>query len=281
MDSSQPVFRSGAVSPAELLARVRRRLELETAPVPTPAVPVDPEFDLSSGEGLLEGWYQAEVIDGAPVRWVARRFAFEAEIRDATHVLLEAAVFPESGLAHLRLRTRANDVMGAAVRLYPGWNYRLLPIPAGVTGRVHFLVDSGGSWSPPSDPRELSILVRRLALVGFVRLPRSAALPAVATSLPAPPASLAVRVVRKLRRLLLGWSISESLVALEESRARMRLLQDRLAESERRFDAMAEILEDRLSQLARVDAETAADAAEREEEWQEEVARKFLQFYRG
>lgn len=283
MDSSQPVFRSGAVSPAELLARVRRRLELETAPTPTPSVAVDPEFDLSTGDGLLEGWYQPELLGGATVRWAARRFAFEAEVREATHVLLEAALFPESGLAELRLRTRANDVMGAAVRLYPGWNYRLLPIPAGVTGRVHFFVDSGGSWSPPSDPRELSILVRRLALVGFVRLPRSRDVP-VAAAAPAvgtPPASLLVRVARKLRRLLLGWNLSEGLLALEESRARIRALEERVAESDRRFDATAEILEDRLSQLARVDAETAADAAEREEEWQEEVARKFLQFYRG
>ncbi|MDQ5856885.1 MAG: hypothetical protein M3542_01220, partial [Acidobacteriota bacterium] len=154
-DGSRFLFQSGAASSAELLARVRRRLEAESASVSL--LPADPRFDLAKGEGLLEGWYHAEGHDGATVRWVARRFAFEAEVRKATHVALEAAVFPESGIAELCLRIRANDVPGSAIRLHPGWNCRLLPIPAGVSGRIHFSVDAGGSWSPPADPRELSV----------------------------------------------------------------------------------------------------------------------------
>lgn len=272
-DGSQPLFRSGAASPAELLGRVRRRLESESA---IPHLPADPRFDLARGEGLLEGWYNAEIHDGSTVRWVARRFAFEAEVREATHVLLEAAVFPESGLAELRLRIRANDVLGAAVRLHPGWNSRLLPIPAGVSGRVHFSVDAGGSWSPVTDPRELSILVRHLALVRFVELPRGGGAPPEEAdpSVARAPAPLSVRIARKVRRLLLGWELSENLLSVEETQRRLRALEDR-------FDSMAGIVEDRLCELARADAEAAADAAEREEEWQEEVARKFLQFYRG
>jgi hypothetical protein len=77
-----------------------------------------------------------------------------------------------------------------------------------------------------------------------------------------------------VRRLLLGWELSENLLSVEETQRRLRALEDR-------FDSMAGIVEDRLCELARADAEAAADAAEREEEWQEEVARKFLQFYRG
>ena len=274
-DSSQSLFRSEAASPAELLGRVRRRLGSEST---IPRCPADPRFDLARGEGLLEGWYDAEIQDGSTVRWVARRFAFEAEVREATHVLLEAAVFPESGLSELRLRIRANDLLGAAVRLRPGWNSRLLPIPAGVSGRVHFSVDAGGSWSPAADPRELSILVRQLALVRFVELPRvGGALRAEADPLVARPPSLSVRIARKVRRLLLGWELSERLLALEETQRRLRDLEDRILV----FDSIAGIVEDRLCELARADAEAAADAAEREEEWQEEVARKFLQFYRG
>lgn len=279
-DDSRVLFQSGAASPAELLARVRRRLEAES----TGAfyVPSDPEFDLSTGEGLLEGWYHAESHGGATVRWVARRFAFEAEVRDATHVLLDAAIFPESGIAGLRLRTRANDVLGSAVRLSPGWNFRLLPIPAGVSGRVHFFVDTGGSWSPASDPRELSILVRRLALVRFVELPRVGGAPAATPAAPAgPPASLGLRIVRRLRRLILGWDLSQNLLAVEEAQQRLRSVEERLAETERQFNSLAAIVEDRLSQLARVDAETATDSTEREDELQDELARKFLQFFRS
>lgn len=280
-DSSQSSFRSGAASSAELLARVRRRLEAEAASVSF--LPADLRFDLAKGEGLLEGWYHAEVHDGTSARWVARRFAFEAEVREATHVALEAAVFPESGIAELRLRLRANDVPGAAVRLRPGWNCRLLPIPAGVSGRVHFSVDAGGSWSPPADPRELSVLVRRLELVRFVELPRSGGSTAGADAVPpeAPPTSLGVRIARKLRRLVLGYDLSRNLAGAGEVPLKIRALEERLKETELRLDSMAAIVEDRLTELARVDAEAAADAAEREEELQEEVARKFLHFYRG
>jgi hypothetical protein len=271
-DSSQSLFRSGAASPAELLGRVRRRLGSEST---IPHFPADPRMDLARGEGLLEGWYDAETHDGSPVRWVARRFAFEAEVREATHVLLEAAVFPESGLSELRLRIRANDVLGAAVRLHPGWNSRLLPIPAGVSGRVHFSVDAGGSWSPVGDPRELAILVRQLALVRFVELPRVGGdLLGQADPRVARPPALSVRIARKARRLLLGWELSDRLLAVEETRRRLGALEDR-------FDSIAGVVEDRLCELARADAEASADAAEREEEWQEEVARKFLEFYRG
>lgn len=272
-DSSQSLFRSGAVSPAELLGRVRRRLRSES---PISHFPPDPRFDLVRGEGLIEGWYHAETLGGSTVRWVARRFAFEAEVRQATHVLLEAALFPESGLSELRLRIRANDVLGAAVRLHPGWNSRLLPIPAGVSGRVHFSVDAGGSWTPVSDSRELSILVRQLALVRFVELPRVGALPGRAEPPAAQSPALSVRIARKVRRLLLGWELSEKLVAAQETHRRLEALEERIL----LFDSIAGIVEDRLCELARTDAEAAADAAEREEEWQEELARKFLQFYR-
>lgn len=273
-DSSQSLFRSGAATPAELLGRVRRRLGSETTIADLPA---DPRFDLARGEGLLEGWHYSEIHDGSTVRWVARRFAFEAEVRQATHLLLEAALFPESGLSELRLRIRANDVLGAAVRLHPGWNSRLLPIPAGVSGRVHFSVDAGGSWSPVSDPRELSILVRQLALVRFVELPRAGALPGRTEPPPARPPVLSVRIARKVRRLLLGWELSEKLLAVQETQRRLGALEERIL----LLDSISGIVEDRLCELARADAEAAADAAEREEEWQEEVARKFLQFYRG
>ena len=272
-DSSQSLFRSGAASPAELLVRVRRRLDSESA---IAHLPVDPQWDLARGEGLLEGWYHAENHGASPVRWVARRFAFEAEVRESTHVLLEAALFPESGLSALRLRIRANDVLGAAVRLRPGWNSRLLAIPAGVSGRVHFSVDAGGSWTPATDPRELSILVRQLALVRFVELPRiGGALAGPADPRPARAPALSVRIARKVRRLLLGWELSEKLLTVEETQRRLAALENRTL----LIDSIAGIVEDRLSELARADAEAAADATEREEEWQEEVARKFLQFY--
>jgi hypothetical protein len=264
-DDFVPVFESGHVSPAELVARVRRRLrEQGHPPVATSA---DPSFDLSRPDGLIDGWYEPEVFDGTTVRWTNRRFDFEAEVRDATHVAIEAALFPESGFAEVRARLRANDVPGAPFRLRTGWNSRLTPIPAGVTGRVHFSIDAGGSWSPAGlglsgDSRELAILVRRLALVPFVRLPRFAAPPS-----PAPSASLLARIVRKLRRLLLGSELARKLQQVDD-----------LAELERRLNETAGILEDRLLQLALVQAESAADALEREEEWQEELARKLLHF---
>jgi hypothetical protein len=254
-DGSVPVFESGHVTPAELLARVRRRLP-ESA-VAALLAPADPSFDLSRSDGLIEGWYQPETFDGVPARWTNRRFSFEAEVRDATHVAIEAALFPESGFAELRARLTANDVPGAPFRLRTGWNTRLTPIPAGVSGRVHFSIDAGGSWSPAAlgqsaDPRELAILVRRLALVPFVRLPRFDASPTASRR------SLLQRIVRRMRRLLLG-----SDVALLE----------------RRWNEAAAILEDRLTQLALVQAETAADAVERDEELQEDLARKLLNFY--
>lgn len=254
-DDSIPVFESDYVTPAELLARVRRRLLDQVEP--TISAPADPSFDLSKPDGLIEGWYEPEILEGRSVRWTNRRFDFEAEVRDATHVAIEAALFPESGFAELRARLRANDVPGAPFRLKTGWNTRLTPIPAGVSGRVHFSIDAGGSWSPAAlgqsaDPRELAILVRRLALVPFVQLPRFDLPP------PAGQRSLIQRIVRRLRRLLLGSDV---------------------VEVERRLNEAAAILEDRLAQLALVQAESAADAVEREEEWQEELARKLLNFY--
>src|SRR5450759_59487 len=165
-----PVF-EGPESAAELLARVRKRL---AAAPPAPAgsrLPVDPEFDLSRSEGLLGGWYEPDLWGERMTRWVARRFDFEAQVGSATHVAIDALLFDTSGLAQLRGRIRANDVVGAAFRAMPGWNAIRVPIPAGVSGRVHFSIDAGGSWNPitagvqEDDPRELSLLVGRLALI--------------------------------------------------------------------------------------------------------------------
>src|SRR5450759_29320 len=136
-----PVF-EGPESAAELLARVRKRL---AAAPPAPAgsrLPVDPEFDLSRSEGLLDGWYEPDLWGERMTRWVARRFDFEAQVGSATHVAIDALLFDTSGLAQLRGRIRANDVVGAAFRAMPGWNAIRVPIPAGVSGRVHFSVDA-------------------------------------------------------------------------------------------------------------------------------------------
>lgn len=253
-DGSVHRFESGHITSAELLARVRRRLSETSAPALS--TPGDPTFDLSKPDGLIEGWYEPEIFDGVPARWTSRIFSFEAEVRDATHVAIEASLFPESGIAELRARLRANDVPGAPFRLRTGWNSRLTPIPAGVSGRVHFSIDAGGSWSPAAvgqsgDTRELALLVRRLALVPFVRLPRFEVTMHRRRS-------LLQRIVRRLRRLLLGSEI---------------------VEVQRRLDEAASVLEDRLTQLALAQAEIAADTVEREEELQEELARKLLNFY--
>ncbi len=216
------------------------------------------------------GWYEAETIDGVPVRWTSRRFEFEATVGEATHVELEAVLFPEAGFDSLTGRIVANDVPGISFTIWPGLNSLLLPVPGGLRGRLHFRIDTGGSWCPAdktgaSDTRSLSLLVRRLAFVRFVELPRSSFRPP--SSRPVPAGSKVFRGFRKIRRLLgFAWHLDDLNWQVEDLASNLDAL-------ERRLDETSALLEDRLSRLAEVDARLAAEAAEREETLRDDLAR--------
>lgn len=251
-EPARPVLRSEVASPEELLGRVRRRLAAEAEVVGPP--PADPVFDLLRDEGLLDGWYHGERAGDIVHRWTQRHFDFEAEVRDASHVALDALLFPESGLAELRGRMTANGVPTTGFRLVPGLNRCLVPIPAGLRGRVHFRVDAGGSWCPARagvspDERELSINVRRLALERFV--PEGAASGGVASS----DAAVSPKALRIARRLLASLSVFR-----------------RLSEAERR---LAE-LERRVALLAETDRELSAELTRRVDEAREDLEVKLL-----
>ncbi len=254
-----PAF-SGVESSAELLLRVQRRLASVGAV--GAAERSDPVVDLARSDGLGSGWYDAETLDGLAMRWTQRRFDFEADVADATHVQVEACLFPESGLRSLTARMSADEIPGIPFLIRPGWNSLLLPIPGGRHGRVVFAVDAGGSWRPADrtgsgDDRELSLLVRRLALVRFVELPRFASDPAPSLS---PRAGFPGRVLGKLRRLF--------------------SLDARLSLQERRLDEAMALLEARLTALAEADAQVEADLARREEGLREDVARTLKELRR-
>lgn len=337
-----PVF-EGPESAAELLARVRKRLAA-APPAPVEArLPVDPEFDLSRSEGLLDGWYEPDLWGERMTRWVARRFDFEAEVGSATHVAIDALLFDTSGLAQLRGRIRANDVVGAAFRAMPGWNAIRVPIPAGVSGRVHFSIDAGGSWNPitagvqEDDPRELSLLVGRLALIPLADLPRRPHQPWAPPPFPGipsarltpiggpadPPATFAGAAAQRelrrflgaIRRRLLGWEWTNRVSRLEDENRELRRwiastsarrdaelqkwqesieswmnhfqrsvidglgeIASRIGREEDRGNVEANLVEDALTRLARVDAEALEDALHREDDWRDELETKLRRF---
>lgn len=267
-ETFEPLFSSGAESPSGLLSRVRRRLAAET-PGDDP-VATDPVFDLAKPDGLGPGWYDAEIVDGQTMRWTQRSFEFEAVVAEATHLNIEACLFPESGFASLSARIFADDILCVPFTLRPGWNSLLVPIPGRLRGRIAFRVDAGGSWCPArrtgaDDIRELSLLVRHVALVSFVKLPRFS--PASAAAEPGPaslPAGFAAHpgsILQKLRRL---FSVDGRVAALER----------RLDETSGRLDETMAVLESRLTHLAEMDAQIEIDLARREEELRDDIARK-------
>jgi len=193
-ESDDPrVFTSAVISSEELLRRARTRLRAAEA-AGAPGAPPDGEIDLDPGDSLVDGWYEVEDYAGVPVRWAARRFDFTAEVGAATHVEMEALLPEDSGLAELRARLFVNDCPGDAFRFRQGWNHLLVAIPAGVSGPAHFSIAAESAWCPlecsvNDDGRELSVCVRRLALVRL-ELPRLSAASAPAASAPVmePPA---------------------------------------------------------------------------------------------
>lgn len=255
-ESSEPLFSSGVEGPSELLARVRRRLASEDTG--TDAGPRDPVLDLAKSDGLSVGWHDPEVIDGQTMRWTQRRFGFEAVAADATLVNLEACLPPESGLAFLVARISADEVPGVPFVIRPGWNSVLVPIPGGLRGHIAFSVDTGGSWCPAGrtgaeDIRELSLLVRRVALVRMVDPSSSRPQPLA----PAPAAGLPGRILRKFERVA-------------RNLGRVANVFGRMAEMERRL----ELFEKRLTLLAEIDAQIEVDLALREETLRDDIGRK-------
>ncbi|MDX2169178.1 MAG: hypothetical protein SF182_19065 [Deltaproteobacteria bacterium] len=280
------LFVSDVASPAELLQRAQARLLASGA---APAVAThqgDGAFDLASDAGLLGGWYYAETFSGEPTRWTQRRFQFSAEVGAATHLAIEALLPPESGFAELRARLWVDDRAGEAFRIRPGWNRVHVPLPSGLHGPAHFLVDVGGAWCPltqslSEDQRELAVCIRRLALVRF-DLESTLELPAPALA-PDPPArhaldaapsdGLGVRANARPRRRLEWLRTIDQIPDLQERavavQARLDALQARCAEAEARLAALqgqAQQMTQAIAQLTRaLDARFAAlEAAQRE-----------------
>lgn len=224
---TDPNSRPSVENLAALLARVKQRLRDEGSG-PSGAGPgsrPDPEFDLSRPDGLGYGWSHAETLDGRTVRWTARRFEFEAEVDQATHLDLEAALFPESGIPELHAFLAADGVRGGDFRIRPGWRRYLVALPAGLRGKARLAVDVGGAWCPQAtghapDARELGILVARLAFVPFLQVPPG----------PAPVTGFRAKVVRRLLRgsdLELRIAHMESRILELEERARLLAEADR------------------------------------------------------
>ncbi|HEX7579835.1 MAG TPA: hypothetical protein VF580_07530 [Thermoanaerobaculia bacterium] len=269
---SVPLFRSGVESPSQLAARVRRRVGSGEA---SPRSGIDPEFDLSRGEGLLEGWYYPEIEGGRATRWVERRFEVEAEVCVATHVDMEVRLFAEAGFVELHARFSVNDENQAVFSIRPGWNNLLLPLPPGTSGRVHVAFDAGGDWIPAEcgfsqDNRPLSVLVRRVAFVRFVELPLlvPGAIPEVGEVAGAPvfPRTLRGRLLQRLLPKL------TSRLSYHEQRS--VLLEQRLASIERLIADTSRLVEDRLVRLAESDAQTAAEVTRALDEIRESLGRE-------
>lgn len=261
-ETATPRFSSATESPAKLLARVRERLTREAARAPLPdpvaAAPQEGPLDFASGRGLLQGWYPPEPFGDFTFRWTERRFAFETDVDDATHLRMEACLFPESGLQELRLRLRVDDRDAGTARIREGWNPIFFTLPEGSSGRARFTLDSGGSWCPaergPSpDGRELALAVRRLELVCMSHLLRLSAPPAAVA-----PAGARSRAVHGIRRLLLGRELSHRIERAEEENARLARrvseLEGMLAEHARLGNETAGGLEEIIGALASEDA---------------------------
>jgi hypothetical protein len=269
-----PLFESAVAPPEELLRRARARLRGAAAPAVREADQTGGAIDLASGTALVGGWYQVEHWGETLVRWVARRFDFTADVGEATHLELEALLPEESGFAGLRGRIWANDGEGDAFRFRTGWNRLLIAIPAGVSGPVHFSIDAGGAWCPLNesvndDRRELSVCVRRLALVRPVlpHLPAAAGPSAVAGVPPAERRGVAQaaprgRLFRSAwsRRLeaRVGWLESE----LARWGDRVSRLESRLVALESVVERLLSDLEPRLAAIEGAQRELRADLAE-------------------
>jgi len=244
---SGPPSESSAERLAALLARVRRRLRDEgPAPVPAlPGLPTDPVFDLSRPDGLGEGWFEPHTLDGRIVRWTSRRFEFEAEVNEATHAYIEAALYSESGFPELEAILMANGVRGSEFRIRPGWRRYLVALPAGLRGRARIVVDVGGAWCPHAtghapDLRELGIRVARLALIPFLQLPAA----------PEPASGLREDVRRRLS-------------GVPDLPGRLQHMESRIFE-----------LEERVRLLAEADRELGGTLNRIEQELREEIARQ-------
>ncbi len=145
-------------------------------------------------------------------------------------------------------------------------------------------MDTGGSWCPAGsgtsvDERELAIAVRRLRLGRIGEIPggprQAEALQRLAASLVAPSdrQGFVFRLIRRLRRLALGWEIHRRVAAVEELAASLVRLEEALSKRER-------LLDQRLAILARADAEDREDVAAFEEEWRADFARYLARFDR-
>lgn len=286
---SPAVLSSGSVRAEELVARVRRLTQPSALETPSWA-PL--EIDLSRNDHLLDGWWAPELLTGALCRPTMRRFGFELDVRPREYVAIDGILFPQSGLAELRARLRAGETAGAAFRFLPGANSFLLKVPPGVAGLVRFWVDLDGSWHPAAsgesaDDRELGIYVTRLALVkapAVDRIGSMAALPPADGQLaPISPQGGLIGLARRLRRLLLGWEISDRLdrvrgleTALAAAERRIEELSARLGKVAAAHDAGAEQIERRMEQLASEIQEIAADGEELGEELRDDLARRLL-----
>ena len=261
-ETATPRFSSATESPAQLLARVRERLAREAAAAAVPdrvaAAPREGPLDFASGRGLLHGWYSQEAFGDFTFRWTERRFGFEADVDDATHLRMEAFLFPELGLRELRVRLRVDERDAGAAPIRESWSPVFFTLPEGVSGRVRFTLDAGGSWCPAetgvsSDVRELALAVRRLDLVCMSRLPRVSVPPAAAA-----PAAALSRAVRGIRRLLLGRELSHRIERADEENARLARrvseLEGTLAEHARLANEAAGRLEETIGALASEDA---------------------------
>lgn len=260
-------FRSGTSSPEELLRRVRELLaERGNAAV---ARPNTASIDLLSGSGLIDGWFAPEKMGEDVVRWAARRFSFEGAVGAATHLLVEACLFPESGFQSLRARLKVDTRLGGSARLRTGWNRAFLLLPPEADGFCRFFVDAGGSWCPArsglsADTREISVAVRRLELVDATKMSEWSfpPFPGERFSFPSPPPDRwYLRAARKIRSWALGRDLSLRISGMDELAAELRDTRQRLREDELRLETAARALEDRLLLLTRACAEIQQDAA--------------------
>src|SRR5262249_34301101 len=161
-EAAIPGFRSAVESPQALMARVREILDNQGSAGFVSRS--EGEIDLRALAPFGAGWFAPEQLGRDLIRWTSRRFEFEATAGRASHVLMEVCLFPESGLAELRMRLRVNDSLGGAARVRTGWNRVHLALPANTFGPSRFSVDAGGSWCPADsrasgDSRELAVAV--------------------------------------------------------------------------------------------------------------------------